>query len=72
MRLICSEYRIVAIFWILELNRDNMGTKEKSIMTGVVIEVAIICVLLRMPMIAPVSKEVRMPVDIMVIKVMLV
>ena len=71
MMLICSEKMNLAALAMVLLNFDSMGRKAKSIMTGTVMDVAIIWVLLMVPIAAPVRREVRMPIAIIVIKVRL-
>lgn len=66
--LICPDQMNFAILATVVLNMASMGVNEKSIMTGTVIAVAIICVLLRMPMPAPISREVKIPAAMTAIK----
>ncbi len=53
----------MAILEAVALNMEIMGRKEKNIITGTVMEVAIICVLLKVPIAAPSSRDARMPKD---------
>ena len=66
--LICSEYMNFAIFPIVVLNIDSIGINEKIIITGTATEDAMICVLLQIPIAAPISTDAKMPIAIIIIK----